>query len=331
MTAASTWALRSTARQRVCSGDTTSGVGATTIFPTLVGPDTSPNGNADVFISKLNPAGTALVYSGFIGGSQPEQVGGVAVDSLGNAYVTGRTSSSTAQGLPAANRPDVTFGGNADAFVAKVPPGGGGFGYVTYLGGANLDDGEAITLDTGGNVYLVGEGRSSETQQFPVTIGPDLTFNGGGADVFVAKLGISADLSIGVSDAPDPVSAGQQLTYTLTVRNNGPDDALGITVTDPFPAGATFVSANSAQGTCTGTVRSRVQARRAGEWRQHECPVHGHTDCGWLGDQHGIGLVADGRSNRGEQLGFDADGRQSGGRSRDGTVDRARPASLGAP
>jgi len=64
----------------------------------------------------------------------------------------------------------------------------------------------------------------------------------------------SADLSITKSDSPDPVTVGNNLTYTITVKNNGPSGATGVTITDSLPATVTFVSATPSQGTCTGTA-----------------------------------------------------------------------------
>lgn len=242
------------ARNAYVTGDTLSGGVAAVAFPTTVGPDTGHAGSSEVFIAKLNPAGTALVYSGFVGGTQGESPGGVVVDSIGQAYVAGRTNSSTAQGFPATG-PDTTFAGNADVFVAKVRADGSGFGFVTYLGGNQLEEALGVALDPGGSIYLVGNagGSGNAAAEIPTVVGPDLTHNGGGTDAFVAKYSVAADLSIGKSDAPDPVSAGQPLTYTLTVQNNGPDDALGIVVEDPLPVGLTFASAAPAQGSCTGT------------------------------------------------------------------------------
>ena len=63
-----------------------------------------------------------------------------------------------------------------------------------------------------------------------------------------------ADLFLTMSDSPDPVTAGTNLTYTITVTNNGPTDATGVTVSDPLPAGVSFVSANPTQGSCSGTT-----------------------------------------------------------------------------
>jgi uncharacterized repeat protein (TIGR01451 family) len=64
----------------------------------------------------------------------------------------------------------------------------------------------------------------------------------------------SADLSITKSDSPDPVTVGSNLTYTITVKNNGPSGATGVTMTDPLPGTVTFVSATPSQGNCTGTA-----------------------------------------------------------------------------
>jgi len=90
-------------------------------FPVLGGPDLTFNGGTwDAFVAKVNAAGTALVYAGYIGGSGNDQATGIAVDSAGNAYVTGYTSSDPAS-FPVTVGPDVTFkGGNYDAFVAKL-------------------------------------------------------------------------------------------------------------------------------------------------------------------------------------------------------------------
>lgn len=65
--------------------------------------------------------------------------------------------------------------------------------------------------------------------------------------------GQSADLGIAVSDSPDPVTAGANLSYTITVTNNGPSQASGVSMTDALAAGASFVSATPSQGTCAGT------------------------------------------------------------------------------
>jgi hypothetical protein len=77
-------------------------------FPVVVGPDTSYNGYSDVFVARVNPSGTALVYAGFLGGSASDEGWGIAVDASGNAYVTGYTGSSD---FPAVVGPDTSYNG----------------------------------------------------------------------------------------------------------------------------------------------------------------------------------------------------------------------------
>ena len=164
-------------------------------FPVTVGPDLTYNdtpegiGGGDTFVTKVNPSGTALDYAGYIGGSGEDSGWGIAVDGAGNAYVAGFTQS-TAASFPVTVGPDLTFnGGNGDAFVAKVNPSGTALDYAGYIGGSSQDVGWGVAVDATGNVYVTGDTRSSQAS-FPVTVGPDLTFNGGRDDAFVAKIGI---------------------------------------------------------------------------------------------------------------------------------------------
>jgi hypothetical protein len=159
-------------------------------FPVTVGPDLTYNGavDFDAFVAKVNAAGTGLDYAGYIGGSSTDDGFGVAVDGLGNAYVTGLTDSSEAT-FPVTVGPDLTYNGAVDAFVAKVNASGTGLDYAGYIGGSSTDAGNGIAVDGLGNAYIAGQAGSSETT-FPVTVGPDLTFNGGVffGDAFVAKV-----------------------------------------------------------------------------------------------------------------------------------------------
>jgi hypothetical protein len=162
-------------------------------FPAVVGPDTSHNGNFDAFVAKVNPSGTALVYAGFLGGSNYDYGSGIAVDASGNAYVTGRTESSD---FPAVVGPDLSYNGYGDAFVAKVNPSGTALVYAGFLGGSNYDYGSGIAVDASGNAYVTGETWSGD---FPTTPGAfDTTYGGGTCsigsytypcpDAFVAKV-----------------------------------------------------------------------------------------------------------------------------------------------
>jgi len=128
----------------------------------------------DGFIAKLNPAGTALLYSTFLGGSGDDAVTAIAVDASGSLYATGATSSVdfpvTGGGL------QKTYAGPlilpfaerivGDAFVVKLKPDGSGLVYSTYLGGGGDDAGHAIAVDLGGNVFVAG---STASGNFPIT------------------------------------------------------------------------------------------------------------------------------------------------------------------
>ena len=93
-------------------------------------------------MTKLNPTGTALVYSTYLGGSEHDDGYGIAVDTAGNAYVTGGTHRPTSRPRPTPSR--ATFGGgNHDAFVTKLNPAGSALVYSTYLGGTSDDGGSA--------------------------------------------------------------------------------------------------------------------------------------------------------------------------------------------
>jgi hypothetical protein len=142
-------------------GDT---VSTETSFPATVGPDLTHNGNlaSDVFVAKVNAAGTALVYAGYIGGGDSEYGTGIAVDSDSNAYVTGYTYSSEAMGFPVLVGPDLTNNGSQDAFVAKVSADGTALIYAGYIGGDNSDRGNGIAVDSAGNAYVTGETGSTE-------------------------------------------------------------------------------------------------------------------------------------------------------------------------
>ncbi len=144
-------------------------------FPTTAGAlDTTFNGGYDVFVAKLNAAGSGLVSSTYLGGSGDYGYG-IAVDAAGNAYVTGYTGPSdfptTAGAL------DTTFnGGYYDAFVAKLNAAGSGLVYLTYLGGSGNDVGFGIAVDAAGNAYVTGQTSSSD---FPTTAGAlDRTLSG---------------------------------------------------------------------------------------------------------------------------------------------------------
>jgi len=155
-------------------------------------------------VVKLNASGSALVYSTYLGGGAIDGCYGIAVDSAGKAYVTGYTSSNnfpTVSPLQAAN------GGGYDAFVTKLNATGSVLVFSTFLGGSGFEQGEAVGVDSAGNIYVSGVTGSSN---FP-TVNPVQSVYGGGIhDVFVVKLN----------------AAGTALTFSSFLGGSG-DDAYG--------------------------------------------------------------------------------------------------------
>ncbi|MBI5232895.1 MAG: SBBP repeat-containing protein [Deltaproteobacteria bacterium] len=157
------------------------GYTSSTDFPTLNALDSTANGNYDAFIAKLDSTGSALSYSTYLGGTYGETGYGIAIDSSGNAYVTGQTYSSD---FPILSAYDSMFNSSYDAFVAKLDPTGSALVYSTYLGGTDTDYGYGIAIDSSGNAYVTGATYSTD---FSTLNALDSTANGNW-DVFVAKL-----------------------------------------------------------------------------------------------------------------------------------------------
>jgi probable HAF family extracellular repeat protein len=153
-------------------------------------------GKTDGFVTKLNAAGSALLYSTYLGGSTADVARGVAVHPSGEAYVAGTTNSPnfpvTSNNFPASRAfQNVNRGGNTDeAFVTRLDDAGTLLLYSTYLGGTGLDYGYAVAVDAEGSAYVTGYTQSAN---FPTTAGAFQTLPGAcptcsSADGFVTKL-----------------------------------------------------------------------------------------------------------------------------------------------
>jgi hypothetical protein len=145
--------------------------------------------NRDVFVTKLNPTGTRLVYSTYLGGVKNDIGGGIAVDAAGNVYVTGWTNSTNYPVTRGAFQTKKKGRGYGDAFVTKLNATGTALLYSTYIGGREGDGGYGIAVDASGNAYVTGATNSTN---YPVTRGAFQTWKGRGYydvyDVFVTKL-----------------------------------------------------------------------------------------------------------------------------------------------
>ena len=161
-------------------------------FPVAGGLDVGHNGAVDAFVAKVDPTGTQLLYAGFIGGAGDDRGKSIAVDSLGNAYITGETSSDQSS-FPVNGGPDVTYNGGIDAFVAKINAAGTNLVYAGYIGGLNADRGTGIAVDSSNRAYVTGETASSGAS-FPNGGGISGLINSfdsshnGGLDAFVVRV-----------------------------------------------------------------------------------------------------------------------------------------------
>ena len=150
-------------------------------------PGASFTSSGHVFVTKINPAGSAIVFSWFFGGDSYEYATDVAVDGAHAIYVVGNTYSTN---FPVVNAAQPVIGGGTsshhDAFVTKIAADGASLVYSTYLGGSETDEASGIALDDLGNAYITGVTESN--LDFPVLNAYQPTYGGGRSDAFVTKL-----------------------------------------------------------------------------------------------------------------------------------------------
>jgi hypothetical protein len=257
-----------------------------TDFPTTPGAYDTTNNAGDAFVTKFNAAGSALVYSTFVGGSAFDSFNGVVFDSAGNTWLTGGTSS--ADFPVTAGAPDSTFNGGGDATIAELNSTGSALLFSTFLGGSQSDGGADIARDATGDVYVTG---STFSQDFPATVGAfDRVWNGDPqlfwGDAFVTKIDIDATASTppappSVPDAPTLVSpanastqpqpitfdwndAGSAVSYNIQI-----DDSSAFTaplVRDQNVTSSIYATSDLSTATHFWRVRGVNSAGVAGAW-----------------------------------------------------------------
>jgi hypothetical protein len=189
-----------------------------TDFPTLDAVQPSNNGAPDLFVAKLNGTGTGLIYSTYLGGRGENYGLAVAVNSSGNAFVTGFTN---APDFPTASPLQAANAGGYDAFLTELDPAGSALVYSTYLGGSGDDYGYGLAVDAQGNAYATG---FTTSWNFPTTAGAFQTvFRDGAYDAFVMKLEAS----------------GAALVYSTYLGGSGEEQGRGIAVDT---AGSAYVT-----------------------------------------------------------------------------------------
>ena len=209
-------------------------------------------GGTDAFVTEVAAGGTSLAYSTYAGGSGNDAAAGIALDSAGNAFVTGNTTSTdfpAASALQAACATALT--GCDDAFALELGPGGTAAVYTTYLGGSAHDAGNAVAVDGSGNAYLAGATNSTDFPATPGVYQPACGSSSACGNAFVAEIGSSSGA---LQTLPAVVPFGPQTIgmasapRTVTVTNS--------TVTDVKINGITASSGKDMKdgdSTCTTT------------------------------------------------------------------------------
>ena len=236
-------------------------------------------GSDDVFVSKLSPDGSTLIYSTYIGGSEYDQGRSLGLDSNGSVYVTGRTDSTN---YPVVKPIIANYAGEQDGFVSKLSADGTQLVYSTYLGGSKNDIGHAITVDAKGNAYVTGLSNSTD---FPVVGAYQSAYKGGdGDDVIVTKL--NAD--------------GSAFVYSTFIGGTGDDesraisvDAFGNAVISGYTRSLDFPTVNALQAKFGGDTHDIFVASLNAQGTD----LKFSTYIGGSGSDYGRGLALDQAGN----------------------------------
>ncbi|MFK8102145.1 MAG: HYR domain-containing protein, partial [Saprospiraceae bacterium] len=251
-------------------------------FPTSMGAyDVSFNdGGEDVLLTKLDPTGSTLLYTTFIGGTQNEFGQGLALDNSNAVYLIGSTESAdfpTTSGVYSQ-----TLNGGRDVFVLKVNTDGTALAFSTLLGGNSFEFGHGIQLDNTGQIYLTGYTNSSN---FPTTAGAYDETSNGNLDIFVSKMN----------------ATGTSLSYGTLIGGSGNDLGLSIAIDNGNNAYITgYTTDGTGFPTTTGAFAENdngssesfvIKLNAAGSALQYS------TFIGGTGDDVSTGLKIDGAGN----------------------------------
>jgi len=223
------------------------GTTGSTDFPTQSALQSANAGNEDVFVTKFNSTGTALVYSTYLGGSATDFAFALALDASNNVHVVGTTQSTD---FPVTTKAFQTTcascaNGLPSVFVSELNSTGSALLYSTFLGGTGDSRGYAIALDSSDNTYVTG--RTSATD-FPTTTGVLQKTLTGAVNVFVSKLN----------------SVGSALAYSTYLGGSGSDQANAIAVDANFNAYLAGSSSSTNYPTTTGAYQTTLHGTSNG-------------------------------------------------------------------
>ena len=199
------------------------GTTTSTSFPLQNPTEATLLGTQDVFVTKLNATGSALVFSTYLGGSATDAGKAIAVDASGNVYVTGSVQSAN---FPPLNAEQATLRGSQNAFVTKFNP-TGTMVYSTFLGGTGFDSGNGIAVDSAGNTYITGATTSTN---FPTANAMQSQLSGTGNNAFVTKLSPTGSSLIFSTYLGNSATG-----YAIAVDAAGEAYVAGATTSSTFP------------------------------------------------------------------------------------------------
>lgn len=279
-------AVDSTTGDAYIAGSTNS-----TNFPTAGSAYQSSNkGNGDAFITKVNAAGTALIYSTYLGGSEADGATALAL-SNGSVLLTGYTSSvdfPTQVPVSGSNPFQLNYGGGTDAFVAELNTTGNALVYSSYLGGTGYDVGEGITVDSSGDAYVTGLTQSTNfpiAGTAPAPMQPTLN---GSQNAFVTKVG----------------TTGVSLVYSTFLGGSEQDSGQSIQVDSSGNAYIAGYSFSPNFVTVNPPSTTPIQSTIGGGADAFVCELNAagsgltfSTFLGGSGDDRAYGLAFDGSGN----------------------------------
>jgi hypothetical protein len=217
-------------------------------FPVTTGAlkATFGGGQSRAFVTKINPAGTGVLYSTFLGGSTDDRGYAIALDSAvpPNAYVTGRTTSADFPTTGTGLQP--SFSGAQDAFVSKIDTtktGTASLVYSTFLGGSVTAEGFGIAADSAGNAYVTGDTDSADFPTTPSAAQP--AFSGFPLDAFVTKLDTTKSGSACLVYSTYLGGNSNDLGLGIAADSVGHAYVTGLTKSDDFPVSSPFQSVHS--------------------------------------------------------------------------------------